>query len=248
MRAVASPSSCDLDDVSGIGHEKRMRYGAMQRLDHGAIGNGRAIALVAPDSAIEWLCLPRFDSPSIFAALLDPERGGTFRIIGRDGAITGTSRYLANTNVLRTEFATDTARWEVIDFFPRVGRGSGRYDAPLELCRIVRPLAGTPHLRIEFTPRPDYARAEGKLVTTQHGVDVLDAGAPLHLYSNVPADFIVGKAEVLLRKPIYFMLAYGRRDAPTLADLEHLLSETVLGWRLWAKSCALPSFAADLVL
>ena len=53
-------------------------------LDHGAVGNGRLIALVSPTSAIEWLCLPRFDSPSVFARLLDRERGGTFRILSGD--------------------------------------------------------------------------------------------------------------------------------------------------------------------
>src|ERR1700760_3350050 len=74
------------------------------RLDHGAIGNGRLIALVAPTTAIEWLCLPRFDSPSVFAALLDRERGGRFQFLGRNGApVRGSASYLANTNVLRTE-------------------------------------------------------------------------------------------------------------------------------------------------
>jgi GH15 family glucan-1,4-alpha-glucosidase len=220
----------------------------MQRLDHGAIGNGRAIALVAPDSAIEWLCLPRFDSPSLFAALLDPERGGTFRFIARDRAVSGSARYMTNTNVLRTEFVDGDARWEVIDFLPRIGRGTGRYDCPLELCRIVRPLAGTPRLRVDFQPRPDYANASGRLLVTQYGVDVLDAAAPIHLFANVPGDFIAQRTEFSVREPLYFMLVYGDRAPPTPADMEHLLAETVLGWRLWAQSCALPSFAPEHVL
>src|SRR5436309_6976472 len=110
------------------------------RLDHGVIGNGRVLALVAPDSAIEWLCLPRFDSPSLFGALLDQERGGVFRFrCGRE-RITGRAGYVPNTNVLRTEFDTGDARWEVIDFAPRVSLGGGRIDAPHELVRLVRPL------------------------------------------------------------------------------------------------------------
>jgi GH15 family glucan-1,4-alpha-glucosidase len=56
-------------------------------LDHAAIGNGRVLALISPTSAIEWLCMPRFDSPSIFARLLDRARGGTCRILARDGCV-----------------------------------------------------------------------------------------------------------------------------------------------------------------
>ena len=90
------------------------------RLDHGAIGNGRLIALVAPDTAIEWLCLPRFDSPSVFASLLDQERGGRFRFRMNGQVVKGSCDYLANTNVLRTEQSLGNARWEVIDFAPRL--------------------------------------------------------------------------------------------------------------------------------
>ena len=72
------------------------------KLDHGAIGNGRVIALVGPDTSIDWLCLPRFDSPSIFARLLDEERGGSFAFEPMD-LISSSMAYLRNTNVLRTE-------------------------------------------------------------------------------------------------------------------------------------------------
>src|SRR4051794_33215635 len=113
----------------------------IQRLDHGAIGNGRMIALVAPTSAVDWLCLPRFDSPSIFGSLLDAERGGTFRILGNGRELVGRAKYLQNTNVLRTEFEDGDARWEIIDFAPRVPRGGGRFDTPLDFVRLVRPLA-----------------------------------------------------------------------------------------------------------
>ena len=74
-------------------------------LHHGAIGNGRVLALVGPDTSIDWLCLPRFDSPSVFARLLDQERGGTwaFKPVEDWRATAG---YVRNTNVLRTEIET----------------------------------------------------------------------------------------------------------------------------------------------
>jgi GH15 family glucan-1,4-alpha-glucosidase len=219
------------------------------RLDHGAIGNGRLIALVAPTSAIEWLCLPRFDSPSVFAALLDAQRGGRFQFLGHDGPIQGRASYLPNTNVLSTEFVSGENRWQVIDFVPRIPQGGGRFDVPLEVVRIVRPIAGTPRLTIDFSPRPNYGREHGRLLATQHGVEVLDADAPMHLYSNVPGDHICGRAEIAVRHPLYFLLAYGHRPSPpTEAEVRLLLDETVRGWRLWSKTCALPSFAADHVL
>jgi GH15 family glucan-1,4-alpha-glucosidase len=219
------------------------------KLDHGAIGNGRLIALVAPTSAIEWLCLPRFDSPSVFAALLDQKRGGRFQFLGNGESIQGHAHYLPNTNVMRTEFAAGDARWEVIDFAPRIPQGGGRFETPLEVVRIIRPLAGTPRVTIDFSPRPDYGRAQGRLLATQHGVEVLDAGAPMHLYSNVPGDHICGKTEIAVRHSLYFLLTYGHRPhPPTEADIRLLLDETVRGWRLWSKTCALPSFAPEHVL
>src|SRR5271165_817143 len=114
-------------------------------LDHGAIGNGRLIALVSPTSAIEWLCLPRFDSPSVFGRPLDRERGGTFRILAGEHEVRGSLHYLRNTNVLATRFEADGCAWEVIDYAPRIPEGLS-VRVPLEIVRIVRPIAGNPRL------------------------------------------------------------------------------------------------------
>jgi len=219
------------------------------RLDHGVIGNGRVLALVAPDSGIEWLCLPRFDSPSLFGALLDEERGGVFRFLLGGQRHVGRSAYVPNTNVLRTELVAGDSGVEIIDFAPRVYRGGATVDAPHELVRVVRPIAGTPRITIEFDPRPDYGRKPGQAIATARGVEVLDAGAPLHLFSNVPGDQICRRLEITVRSTLYFVLCYGNRHgAPTLNDVSFDLEETVRGWRLWAKTCALPSFAPEHVL
>ena len=91
-------------------------------LHHGAIGNGRVLALVGPDTSIDWLCLPRFDSPSVFARLLDQERGGTwaFKPVEDWRAVAG---YVRNTNVLRTEVETADGVLEMYDFAPRLMQG-----------------------------------------------------------------------------------------------------------------------------
>src|SRR5215475_12287130 len=92
-------------------------------LNHAAIGNGRVLALVSPTSAIEWLCLPRFDSPSVFGRLLDRERGGTWRVLYEGRELRGDMRYLPNTNIAITRFVVPGAAWEVIDFAPRIPLG-----------------------------------------------------------------------------------------------------------------------------
>src|SRR5438045_190029 len=85
---------------------------------YGMIGDMRTAALVGLDGSIDWCCLPRFDSGSVFAAILDPERGGTWAIRPQ-GAWTSTQRYLPRTNVLETTFRTaDGAAVVLTDFMP----------------------------------------------------------------------------------------------------------------------------------
>jgi GH15 family glucan-1,4-alpha-glucosidase len=222
--------------------------GQFPPLDHGVIGNGRVLALVSPTSAIEWLCLPRFDSPSVFARLLDSRNGGTFRLLADNREIRGNLRYLPNTNVVSTRFELDGAAWEVIDYAPRIPEGLD-VRVPLEIVRIVRPLAGHPKLRVDFDPRPDYARARVEVRETTHGIEVLGGAAPMQLVSNLPAAYVLARRAFVLTKPVFFILTYGRREEPaTVATVYQELELTVAGWRAWSKTCALPNFAAPQVL
>jgi GH15 family glucan-1,4-alpha-glucosidase len=217
-------------------------------LDHGAIGNGRVLALVSPTSAIEWLCLPRFDSPSVFGRILDSRSGGTFRILAGASEVRGNLRYLPNTNVLSTRFEVDGAAWEVIDYAPRIPEGLG-VRVPLEVVRIVRPLSGQPKLRVDFDPRPDYGRARVEMREATHGIEVIGGPTPMHVASNLPAAYVLSRREFVLTKPVFLVLSCTRRETqPTLASVFHELDLTVAGWRAWAKTCALPNFAPAHVL
>jgi GH15 family glucan-1,4-alpha-glucosidase len=217
-------------------------------LPHGAIGNGRVLGLVHPTSAIEWLCLPRFDSPSIFARLLDREKGGTFRVLCRDREIEGKLAYLPNTNVLSTHFEDDDAAWEVVDFAPRIPEGLGMR-VPIEIVRVVRPLRGHARLAVDFDPRPDYARAPRVLRECTAGIEVVGGAAPMFLWTNLPAPYVLARRGFTLTRPLYFVLSYGEpRPAPDEASVEHDLELTVRGWRAWARSCSLPRFAPEAVL
>ena len=216
-------------------------------LDHGVTGNCRVLALVSPTSAIEWLCLPRFDSPSLFGRLLDRDRGGTFRFLAGDEEVRGDLAYVRNTNVLHTVFRRGDEEWEVLDFAPRVPEGL-RVRAPLELVRVLRPRRGHPLLRIDFDPRPDYGRSRPTIVEASDGVRV-DGPIPIVLGTNLPASYVLHRREFALDRPLYFVLSYGPPAAPSSwPAVQYELESTIAGWRAWAKSCALPSFAADRVL
>jgi GH15 family glucan-1,4-alpha-glucosidase len=218
------------------------------RLDHAVIGNGRVLALVAPTSAIEWLCLPRFDSPSIFARLLDADAGGTFRVLARDAETHGALEYLTNTNVTRIRFEDGDAAWEVIDFAPRIPEGLG-VRAPIALVRLLRPLHGEPTVRVDFDPRPDYARAEPVIHESAGGLEVSGGAGTVHLATNCPIPYLLNRSDFVLHEPLFFVLSWGPLgETPTLASVQHDLEATTAGWRAWAKTCALPSFAPSAVL
>src|SRR3954451_3171247 len=103
--------------------------------DHGLIGDLQTSALVATDGSIDWFCAPRFDSPSIFGALLDHERGGHFRVRPTAGVFTSTQLYFPDTAALVTRFMSEAGVGEVIDFMPVTsGAASSRH----RLVRMVR--------------------------------------------------------------------------------------------------------------
>jgi GH15 family glucan-1,4-alpha-glucosidase len=194
------------------------------------------------------MCLPRFDSPSVFARLLDRDAGGTFRILHGDREVRGELRYVPNTNVLSCRFREGEDAWEVVDFAPRIPEGLD-VRVPIEIVRIVRPLAGHPRLRVDFDPRPGYGRVRPDLRESTRGIEVLGGPAPLHLTTSIPSPYVLSKREFVLSKPIYFALGYVASETTSnLASALHELDLTVDGWRAWAKTCALPHFAAPEVL
>lgn len=221
----------------------------MPSLDHAVIGNGRILALVSPTGFIDWLCMPRFDSPSVFGRLLDEKRGGTFGITSGGEERRGASAYLRNTNVVRTVFESGNDSWEVIDFAPRLPHEL-EFDGPAEIVRLLRPLSGAPRLRVEFDPRPDYSNGQPALSL---GASFLEVSLGEHrflLESNLPLSYVTARTEFTLSETIAFRFRVGNEPsrAPLVTRCEHDLDLTVRGWRAWAKSCALPPFAADLVL
>ncbi|MDQ1012877.1 GH15 family glucan-1,4-alpha-glucosidase [Streptomyces sp. V4I23] len=130
--------------------------------DHGLIGDLRTAALVTSEGVLDWFCTPRFDSPSMFAGLLDHDRGGHFAITAQTSGATTRQLYLADTAILVTRLMTADGVGEVIDFMPL-----GEAEAPADRHRIVRVMRvtrGTVGFRLACRPRFDYGRAGHNLV------------------------------------------------------------------------------------
>ena len=123
--------------------------------DYAFLSDCYTSALVAPDSSVEWLCAPRFDSPSVFGAILDADKGGRFRIAPATEGLRHKQYYWPDTNLLVTRFLHPDGIGELDDYMP-VGPGASPDE---QLIRRVRVVRGRLPFRLECRPGFDYARA-----------------------------------------------------------------------------------------
>ena len=126
--------------------------------NYGIIGNMRTAALVGMNGSIDWLCWPNFDSPSVFAAMLDDQKGGRFRIAPSGDDFRNKQFYWPDTNILITRFLHGDGIGEIEDYMPVgvVGASSN------QLVRRVRVVRGQVSFRLECSPAFDYARRSGE--------------------------------------------------------------------------------------
>src|SRR5215217_9005814 len=151
--------------------------------DHGVIGNLYTAALVGTEGTIDWLCLPAFDSPSVFCSILDDEKGGHFSLRPVD-YIRSHQLYLPDTNVLLTRFLSPEGVAEVLDFMPIEDERAMRHG----LIRDVRVIRGRMTIEVECRPAFDYAREEHTMEFVRSGVIFRCAGMSLNLASEVPLE------------------------------------------------------------
>ena len=152
--------------------------------DHGLIGNMHTAALVGRDGSIDWLCLPHFDSPSVFAAILDQHKGGHFRIAPMDEKVTRKQVYWPETNVLVTRFLLQQGVIEIVDYMPvGIPRGEPGYR---QLVRRVEAIRGSVPIRVECHPAFNYARDPHTVELRDCGATFRSATLSLELQSCVP--------------------------------------------------------------
>src|SRR5260370_1624599 len=134
--------------------------------DHGLIGDLQTAALVTKDGTVDWFCCPRFDSPSVFASLLDADRGGYYKIAPDRDDYVSTQLYLPDTAILVTRFMTPDGVGEGLDFMPVTeGGATDRH----RLVRNIRVVRGTMRFAVELQPRFDYGRASHKIEYNDDG-------------------------------------------------------------------------------
>jgi len=221
------------------------RVGASKPIaDYGLLSDCNSAALVARDGSVDWLCLPRFDSPAVFSAILDPDAGHWS--LRPAGDFTSERRYADGSLVLETTFRTATGVVRLRDalLLPDGQRGHDLgIDAPHELVRSVEALSGSVELVMELAPRPEYGLVRPLFRQTEDGGRtfggpnqvVVRAGVPVSVDgSTMRASFSLVEGE-----HVGFSLRWAPFDAreapePTApADVAARIDDTVEAWRSW---------------
>ena len=207
--------------------------------EHGLIGDMHTVALVGTNGTIDWYCCPRFDSPSVFAAILDVDRGGMFRIAPDCEGWSTKQLYLPDTNVLITRFLTPDGVGEVQDFMPPAsGAAAHRH----RMIRRVLAVRGEMRFVVDVAPRFDYARALHEVALTPHGALFRSPELTLSLSTRCPLQILDGRdvrAHFAVRagEAVTFVLSRAEAgEAPVPysdADIEVEFDTTVAFWRRW---------------
>ncbi len=214
--------------------------------DYGVIGDMHTVALVGIDGAIDWLCMPHFDSPSVFAALLDDQKGGSFRIAPVDGDVTSKQSYWPDTNVLVTRFFTQESAAELTDFMP-VSPPTPGQPKRRRLIRRITAIRGEVTLRMDCQPAFNFAR-------DTHEVRLVDCGAVfesrdlrLELLTSVKlrveGDSVCAELTIQEGESATFVLQEMDEPSPCGACLsdeetEQVFRQTIQYWRNWLSQCA----------
>jgi GH15 family glucan-1,4-alpha-glucosidase len=205
--------------------------------DYGLIGNMRSAALVGRDGSIDWLCLPRFDSPACFAALIGNADNGRWQVAPAGGLRATSRRYLPDTAVLETRFETATGAVTLTDFMPL----SSQTDK-VEVVRIVTGVAGSVDMEMELVLRFEYGHAVPWVRKRDYGLSAVAGPNAVQFHTNVPlksenmkthAVFTVKKGDRVRMTLSYHPTISAPQFVP---DCMESLERTVNWWREWIRS------------
>ena len=216
--------------------------------DYAMIGDTRTAALVGCDGSIDWLCVPRFDSPACFAALLGDSQNGRWLISPKAGVKCSKRSYRNNTLILETTFETEDGAATVIDFMP-LERDANRID----VVRIVRGDRGHVDMKMELTLRFDYGmfvpwvRRSTTGLTAVAGPNAIELRTPVELEGrefHTFAEFSVRRGQ---RIPFVLTWHPSHLPAPRGSNAQRLLSATEKWWESWSRDCTYGGEDKELV-
>jgi len=218
----------------------------MSGLELGVIGNGTIAGLIDEAGRYQWLCLPRFDGQPIFDGLLGG--AGEFCVELKD-FVASEQEYIRNTAVLRTVLrAADGAAIELTDFAPRF-QARGRTFRPASFIRRVRPLHGSPVVRIRLNPRARWGEAALPARRGVNHVSFQDDEAGFRLTTDAPVSYIMTDTEFVADRPMCFVFG---PDEPLSDAVDALARDweerTVNNWRNWARRLSIPPEWQDAVI
>jgi len=210
--------------------------------EYGIIGNSRTAALVGINGSIDWLCLPFLDSPSVFAALLDQDKGGRFALCPVE-PFDSTFLYRPGTNILTTTFRTADARVRLTDFMAAGRtRDESVEDETQHLYRCIEVTEGQSEIALHFAPRFDYARAENRLEISGETILARGGEQKLNLLSSRPGMEIdvaevSGRWQLAAGEKIWFLLCSGGETPAVLhpTEAEEELERTEHYWHDWLR-------------
>ena len=217
--------------------------------DYAVIGDCRSAALISRSGSLDWLCWPRFDSPSVFGALLDQAKGGWFGVHPA-GSFAAERRYAAGTNVLETTFRTSSGVVRLTDLMPVCSEADGARELrpQHELLRVIECLAGELEIEVAYQPRPDYARATPRLRDRGHfGFHYQQRDSALILRGDLPmalvddASGVRGRAVLRAGERRHLSLVFGQGEPAVLpllgADAGRRLTASIRWWKQWSSRC-----------
>jgi GH15 family glucan-1,4-alpha-glucosidase len=209
--------------------------------EYGVIGNEETVALVGRDGAIDWCCFPHVESPSLFARILDSQRGGHFAVCPTQ-SFEVEQRYVDRTNVLRTCFQTASGQATVTDFMPVPKTTHTRQRTHQAIYRKLTCESGQIDLQIEFEPRFDYARTAPQFEQARHGVVATGNDESVFLSGSVPFRIsnqtASGSVTLTEGETCWFVLGYEQEIPVHPADHQQVLDEVVDYWRNWVHQCS----------
>jgi pentatricopeptide repeat protein len=228
--------------------------------DHGLIGDLQTAALITTDATVDFFCCPRFDSPSVFASLLDADKGGYFKIAPDSDDYVTKQLYFPNSAMLITRFMTPDGVGEVQDFMPVI---EGKPTEKHRLVRMLKVARGTMRFKIDLQPRFDYGRGKHTIEITEHGALFRSDSMELTLHtsgrraSGDPAAAEVARACDGLRAVITMQEGQtgglvlesmgGQPRSLRPADITRLADDTARYWRNWLNQSSYQGRWRDMV-